>query len=142
MSAPLSVNATVGDISIEFKDSCNCCGFSKTIAPPNTPIYINSDGQAEKFKFDASYDYVVSLERTYDNLQAYIESLDTRYLRPSTKIRRHLRKRDIVDLKATPREPLTLQQVEKINTALREIVLYGGESTSEYSNSSTQSAPF
>lgn len=142
MSAPLSVNATIGDISIEFKDSCNCCCYGEKEVPPSTPIYINSSGQAEKFKFDRRSDYTESLERSYNHLAEYLKALDHGPYRPSRKIHKQLKKENIVNLNETPKEPLTLEKIQKINTLLVAFTRDDISSCSGSSTYSTQSSPF
>lgn len=126
MAAPLSVNATIGDITLNFNNSCNCCCFGKPQAiKPESPVFVNRKGEGVPFKKKKPGELAQSIEASNRYLVQHLESVSARVFNDKDKIPKALKTHKVVDLSRKAARPLCVYEIQKINEMVQQCIQEG-----------------
>ena len=117
MSPPVQISPQARDINFDFNNSCNCCWFKKR-PNPNTPVYVNSNGDAAPFT-TTNHDRRKAIHRCISNIQLHVSQVAQSH---QTTIPNDLESiRKLTGAQLSLDKPPTLQDIIKINEAMKTI---------------------
>lgn len=123
--APIRAEARARDIHVELDNSCNCCCFgwlfTRRAPAPETPMYINSHGEAVRFDPRRAEDERVALQRAVSNLQKLIAENAAAASRDVAEVREQIEKAVGQALREEDPPALTYSLIERINAAIKDI---------------------
>ncbi len=122
---PVKLEAHARDITFEFEDSCNCCCFSWGYKRPNpqTQVYVNSEGVAERFDpiKTNSLGKMVALTRSVTHLNLVIEHNAQVAHRDVSEVHAEIVEAVGASLDEDSPGPLTMDLIERVNLAMNEM---------------------
>lgn len=123
--APIRAEARARDIHVELDNSCNCCCFgwlfTRRGPAPETPMYINSLGQAVRFDPRRAEDERAALQRAVSNLQTIIAANAAAAKKDVEEVRQQIEKAVGQALREEDPPEITYGLIERINAAIKDI---------------------
>lgn len=137
MVPSLQASSQARDITIELNNSCNCCCFDRfrNRKNPQTKMYVNSLGVAEKYDPEKAVDPQAALKRAIENLnrvidynaslsQKYIEVIHIKIVDESgsrcDEVDFNPDSGDFLKISNTESWPITINLIEKLNTVMKQ----------------------
>lgn len=119
----MAVHPEARDIQINITDSCNCCcwGRKKTKVAPDTPVYVNSVGQAVRFNPAKGPDVPTSRQRAIHNLNSHLERIAQGGPVEPELLRSMVQDKAEINLDRSDSPVLTVQTIQKVNRAIQNI---------------------
>ena len=116
MGMPLSVNATVHDVNLIFKDSCNCCCWGSDKHPKlKDDIFINKDGTFEKYNPKKSNDQVVSNQVNILRLEERLDQLSKESSVCPRQLKQRVRQKSGISFEEPSGQKLSYEKLQQIN---------------------------